>query len=176
MSALKPRLPINLPPRGSPARLPFLLVPVLAGMAAVQLAWPGRIELPSGGSVARTGVAPLPDAPAAVIAPALLASRDLFAPPAKLAGADGPSDPLDGAVIAGVVQKGRLRLGIVQQVDGRVRYVAVGGAIAGWRLAALDQAGARLTHGHGPTLIVAYGMHALPLAISSKLTKTEGGQ
>ena len=66
---MKLPLHIALPPRGSPARLPFLAVPVLAGLAAVQLASPERIDLPSGGSVARMGLVALPDAPPAVIAP-----------------------------------------------------------------------------------------------------------
>lgn len=138
------------------------MVPVLAGMAVVQLAWPERIALPPGGAVARIGLTPLPDAPPVVFAPPALASRDLFAPPARRAGADGPSDPLGGAVIAGVVQKGRLRLAVVQQAGGQVRYVAVGGAIAGWRLAALRQGAARLTRGPGQTLDIVYGMRAAP--------------
>jgi hypothetical protein len=153
---LKPRSAFILPPRGSRARLPYLVVPVLAAMAVVQLALPERIALPPGGTVARIAISALPDPPAAVLAPPLLASRDLFAPPAK----SDVSDPLDGAVIAGVVQKGRLRLAVVQQASGQVRYIGIGGAIAGWRLAALDQAAARLTHGPGQSMLVTYGLHA----------------
>jgi hypothetical protein len=162
----------GLPPPGSRARLPFLLVPVLTGMAVLQLAFPERIELPPGGSVARIDLAAQP----MVTVPAQLATRDLFTPPAKTDRPDGPSDPLDGAVIAGVVQKGRLRLGIVHLASGAVRYVAVGGAVAGWRLASLDQAQARLTRGHGQHLRVAYGAHPTTLNISSTLVKTEDGQ
>jgi hypothetical protein len=144
-------------------------------MAVVQLAWPERIALPPGGTIARIELAPLPAAPPPVIVPPLLARRDLFAPPAKRGGPDSATDPLDGAVIAGVVQRGRLRLGVVQQAGGRVRYVAVGGAIAGWRLAALDQAGARLTHGPGQNLLVTYGLHAsLPKNTSSPQTSESG--
>ncbi len=162
-------MPIVLPPRGSllpargsRARLPFLLIPVLAGMAVMQLAWPERIDLPPGGAVARVGVLALPDAPPVVIAP-LPASRDLFAPPARRGISNAAGDPLDGAVIAGVMQQGLLRLGIVRQANGQVRYVGVGGAVGGWRLAALDQAAARLTDGPGQSLLVPYGMHASPL-------------
>lgn len=163
---MKPPLPFArlaslVPPPGTRARLPLLLVPVLAGMAVVQLAWPERIALPPGGAVARLGPAALPAAPPLVVAPPLLASRDLFAPPARRAGSDGPSDPLAGAVIAGVVQHGRVRLGVVQLPGGHLRYVALGGAIAGWRLAALDQGEARLTRG-GQSLHAPYGMHPLP--------------
>ena len=159
---MKPRLPIVLPPRASRARLPFLLVLVLAGTAALQLVLPQRIELPPGGSVARVRLAALPSAPPVVIAPPLLASRDLFAPPARRGGPDSAGDPLGGAVIAGVVQKGRLRLGVVQQAGGQVRYVAVGGEVSGWRLAALDHAEARLTQGLGQNLVVPYGSHPPP--------------
>ncbi len=153
----------RLPPRGSRARLPFLLVPMLAGMAVVQMALPERIDLPAGGAVTQIGAVAVPDAPPMVIAPPLLAGRDLFAPPAIRGGPDSAGDPLGGAVIAGVIQKGRLRLGVVQQANGHLRYVAVGGDVAGWRLAALDQGEARLTHGPGQNLLVAYGMHASPL-------------
>ena len=166
---MKPRLHIVLPPRanilpapGSRGRLPLVLVPVLAGMAAVQLAMPERIGLPPGGSVARIGAVAPPATPTEVIAPSLPASRDPFALPAPRGGPDDAGDPLGGAVIAGVVQKGRLRLGVIQQTGGQVRYVAVGGDVAGWRLAALDGAAARLTHGPGHNLLVPYGLHPTP--------------
>ena len=172
---MKPRLRIILPPprgswpppRGSRARLPFLLVPVLAAMAVVQMASPEHIALPPAGTVARIALAPLPGAPPVVIAPPLLASRNMFAAPVKRGGPDSANDPLDGAIIAGVVQQGRLRVGVVQQASGpggpgKVRYVGIGGTIAGWRLAALDQSQARLTHGPAQSLIVTYGLHPLP--------------
>ena len=169
---MKPRLHIVLPPRASRARLPFLLVPVLAGMAVVQLALPERIELPPGGSVARIGAVAAPATPPAVIALPLLASRDLFALPARRSDPDGVGDPLSGAVIAGVVQNGRLRLGVIQQTGGQVRYVGVGGNVAGWRLAALDRAAARLTRGPGQNLLVPYGLHpTLPGAAAAPPTE-----
>ena len=165
-----------MPLRGSGTRMPLLLVPVLAGMAVLQVASPQRIDLPPGGPVARVGVAALPDAPPTVIVPPVLAARDLFAPSAKAGGATGPADPLNGAVIAGVVQQGPRRVGIVQQTGGKLRYVAVGGAIAGWRLAALNPAEARLTRGPGQNLLVPYGTHAAPPTASSTPAKTEDGQ
>jgi hypothetical protein len=139
--------------------LPFLLVPVLAAMAVVQLALPERIALPPGGAVARIALTALPEAPPVVFAPPLLASRELFAPPLKQGGPDSATDPLGGALIAGVIQKGRLRLAVVQQAGGQLRYVGIGGTIAGWRLASLDQTGARLMHGPGQNLVVTYGVH-----------------
>jgi len=173
---LKPRLHFVLPPPGSGARLPFLLVPVLAGLAVLQLASPERIDLPPEGSVARIGLAALPEPPPVVIAPPLLAARGLFTPPVRQAGAQGPSDPLAGAVIAGVVQQGRLRVAVVRQPGGKLRYVGVGGAVAGWRLASLDQTEARLTRGPRQHLLVAYGTHASPPKASGSLAKTEDEQ
>jgi hypothetical protein len=145
-------------------------------MAVAQLALPERIALPPGGAVARIGLTPLPAAPPPVVAPPLLASRDLFAPPAKRSGAAGATDPLGGAVIAGVVQQGRLRVGVVQQASGKVRYIGVGGTIAGWRLAALGQTDARLTHGPGQNLVVAYGQHPSPPTTPNSPQTAESGQ
>jgi hypothetical protein len=145
-------------------------------MAVVQLALPERIALPPGGAVARIGLTALPEAPPPVLAPPLLASRDLFAPPLKRGGPEGATDPLGGAVIAGVVQQGRLRVGVVQQASGQVRYVGIGGAIAGWRLAALDQTEARLTHGPGQNLVVTYGQHPSPPKTPPSPQTPESGQ
>jgi hypothetical protein len=145
-------------------------------MAVVQLALPERIALPPGGAVARIGLTAVPEAPPPVFAPPLLASRDLFAPPAKRGGSAGATDPLGGAVIAGVVQQGRLRVGVVEQPGGKVRYIGVGGAIAGWRLAALDQTAARLTRGPGRKLVVTYGQHPSPPTTPNSPQTPESGQ
>jgi hypothetical protein len=104
------------------------------------------------------------------MAPQLLASRDPFAPVAAKSGAAGqtaPADPLGGAVIAGVVQNGRQRLGVIQRTDGSVRFLALGGTLAGWRLAALTPLGARLTRGRQQTLLAAYGTHPSPPRLTS---------
>lgn len=160
--------PFILPPRGSPARLPFLLLPMLAVVAVVQLALPGHIDLPPGGVPARIGEAGMALPPPQVLAPPVLASRNPFAPvsnkPGSAAGAPQPPppDPLGGAVVSGVVQRGAQRLGVVLRADGTVRYLAVGGALNGWRLAALTPGGPRFARGRHAILTPAYGAHPSP--------------
>lgn len=160
-------LPFALPPRGSPARLPFLLVPVLALAAAVQLFVPGRVELPPAGLPARIAQPAMPVPPAPVSIPAAIATRDPFAPitakpEAPKPPPPPPPDPLRGAVIAGVVEQGKVRLGVVQFPNGGVGSLAVGGTLAGWRLVALTPFDARLSRGRHRDLVVAYGMHPSP--------------
>lgn len=160
------RLPFTLPPRGSPARLPFLLLPVLALAAVVQLAVPGHVDLPTGGVPARLGKAALADPPAMVVAPHEIVARDPFAPiSTKPAGPKPPPppppDPLGNAVISGVVEKGAQRMAVVLHADGSVGYLPVGGRLAGWRLDALMPGSVRLSRGRR-VLTPAYGMHPSP--------------
>ncbi len=161
------RLPFALPPRGSPARLPFLLVPVLTLAAVVQLAAPERVDLPPGGLPARIGQTTAPVPPGPVPVPPAITARDPFLPisnkpPPPKPPPPPPPDPLRDAVIAGVVEQGGKRLGVVQYPNGAVGSIAVGGQLAGWRLDALTAADAHLSRGRHRKLVVAYGMHPSP--------------
>lgn len=161
------QLPFTLPVRGNTARLPLALLPFLAVAAAIQLAIPGHIDLPTGGVPARLGQSPPAPLPLVVLVPAAMIARDPFAPVSGKAGPAGaasapPPDPLRGAVISGVVQRGRLRAGVVLLPDGTVRDLPIGGTLAGWRLDALTPAGARLTRGRHRILLAAYGAHTTP--------------
>lgn len=157
MFRLKLRSPIALPPSGSSARLPALLLPVLAAAALLQLVLPYGDELPPAGVPARgKQVAPPPEVPR-VLVPAALADRSVFSPVAAAAGdAPVPTDVLGGAVIAGTIRHGRQLYAVVQERGGRIRQVAPGGTVAGWRISALTPTGARLSRG-SEQFTVAYG-------------------
>ena len=149
MFKLKYRFPIALPPSGSSARLPALILPVLAAAALLQLLLPNAEDLPAGGVPSRQKhIAPPPQA-LRVAVPAVLEARSLFSPTAApAAGAAAPTDVLDGAVMAGTVMRGRRLYAVVQERTGRIRYVAPGGTVAGWRISGLTPGGARLTRGY----------------------------
>ena len=147
MSNLKRPFRSNLPPRGSPARLPALLVPVLAVTAVAQLLLPRDVALPPAGAVGRRLHPALPADAGGVGIPAVLAGRALFSPRLSVDATQAPTDPLGGAVFAGTVQQGGRRLAVVQLPQGRLTYLAPGGVIAGWRLAQLLPAGVRLVRG-----------------------------
>ena len=157
-----------MPPRGSPVRLPLLLAALLIVLIVVQLAEqvlaPASADLPNVAMVARFGAGAPPVEPAPVFVPAALSAQPLFSPVSTAApgsaGAPPPPDPLGGAVIAGVVQRGTVRLALVQGPGTKLRYVAPGGRIAGWRLVTLGPGEARLSRGHDH-LDLAYGAHAV---------------
>lgn len=158
---MKPRFRFAFPPRGSSAWLPALLVPVLAGIAVLQLALPNAVALPPGGSVAGVGGGrAIPD-PARVLPPVSLIARSPFTPVAGGNSNGAASDPLGGAVIAGTVQVGRARVAMVMEPSGHIRQVPPGGSIGGWRLVGLTASGARLSRG-GNQLEVAFGARATP--------------
>ncbi len=138
----------------------------------MQLAIPSHIDLPVGGTPARIGETAPATMPPVVVTPPVIASRDPFSPVANQPGAGAtapappPPDPLGGAIIAGVVQRGQLRLAVVQRANGAVRYLAIGGQLAGWRLDALTPFGPRLSRGRHRILTPAYGAHPSPPPIS----------
>jgi hypothetical protein len=159
MYNLKRRFPLSLPPRGNPARLPALLVPVLGLAAVAQLFVPHDVMLPPPGAVGRgVRAAAIPDVAAIATPPALL-RRALFAPAAAIGGDRAPADLLGGAVFAGAVQQGGHRVAVVQLPQGRIRYLAPGGEVAGWRLQALLPGGVRLVRGDA-VATVDYGQRA----------------
>jgi len=165
-------LPITLPPKGSPARLPVLLAPLLVALAAMQLAMPARVDLPPVAGVARVGGGSAPADPPPVFVPGLLASASLFAPTGAAAGPTAaPTDPLGGAVIAGVVQRGGMHLALVQGPGSALHYVAPGGMVAGWRLIALGPGSALLRRGRDH-LDLAYGAHPIATASPQSADKT----
>ncbi len=149
MFKLKHRFPIALPPSGSRARLPALIVPVLAAAALLQVMLPYADDLPAGGTPARPKrIAPPPQSPRVTV-PAVLLARSLFTPVSGQAtAAAAPTDVLGGATIAGTVQRGRRVVAVVQERTGKIRYVGPGGTIAGWRISGLTARGARLTRGN----------------------------
>lgn len=158
MFKLKLQFPIALPPSGSRARLPALIVPVLAAAALLQVMLPSAEELSAGGVVSRQKrIAPPPQVPLVAV-PAVLGVRSLFSPSASsgTAAAAAPTDPLGGTVIAGTVQRGRGLVAVVQERTGRIRYVGPGGKVAGWRILGLTASGARLTRGK-ESINAAYG-------------------
>ncbi len=166
------RLPITLPPKGSRARLPVLLAPLLVALAGLQLALPARVELPVVVGVARVGGGPAPADPPPVFIPATLTAASLFAPSGAAAGPGAaPRDPLGGVVVAGVVQRGGARLALVQGPGSALHYVAPGGLVAGWRLIALRPDAALLRRGHDQ-LDLAYGAHPASPASPQSADKT----
>lgn len=165
--------------RDTPARLPLVLAIVLAIALAGQLVlatlFPATADLAAPAPAARLGAGPLPADPPPVTVPASLSGGSLFAPIPGVSGAAAgaaPPDPLGGMVIAGVVQRGRARLALVSGPGGTLRYVAPGGAIAGWRIAALGPHSALLTRGKDH-LDLAYGAHPVVAPPSSAADSSE---
>lgn len=164
MFKLKHRFPIALPQSGNSARLPALIVLVLAAMAVLQLALPYANDLPmDGGMAGPARIKPPPQVPR-IIVPVSISDRDLFSPDlAASTAAAAPTDVLGGAVIAGTVQRGRGLLAVVQERSGKVRYVGPGGQIAGWRISRLTANGVTLARG-AETITAAYGASPSPAA------------
>jgi hypothetical protein len=149
-----------------------LLAPLLVVLAAVQLALPSRVELPPVAGIARVTGGAMPPDPPPVLPSGALATQSLFAPTGAATGAaTAPPDPLNGAVIAGVVQRGSQRLALVQGPGAALHYVAPGGTVAGWRLIALGPASALLRRGHDH-LDLAYGAHPVSPASTPSADKT----
>jgi len=167
--------PLNLPPRGNPARLPMLLVPVLALAALVQVALPLPDDLPPAGAVARVRAAAASEGLARVSVAPALAQRNLFAAGGGGEAAEAAPDPLGGAMFAGAVQQGRRRMAVVQMPDGHVKYLGAGGQIAGWRLVALLPQGVRLSQG-AQKIDVSYGQRAALASAMSGRSQSEDEQ
>lgn len=164
---MKPPFPLSLPAAGSPARLPALLVPVLAGLAVVQLLLPQTPPQPmTAGRVARVPVPPVPAPPSLVFAPVALNAHPLFAasghssPGAGGSATPAPTDPLGGVRIAGSVRQGAALRAVIVRPNGTVAYLALGGRVGPWRLAALASDQARLVGPGGATLSVPFGAQA----------------
>ena len=170
MCKLKHQFHFALLPSASGARqagliLPGLLALVLTAAAMLQLAMPYAQDLPADSAAALptrpTRIAPPPQVPL-VSVPAMLSARSVFAPVSGAsAAAAGPTDALNGAVIAGTVQRGRGLVAVVQERTGRIRYIGPGGLISGWRISGVSASGVRLTRG-AETINAAYG--AVPAA------------
>lgn len=171
MSSLKPLFPFAWPRRGSPARLPALLVPLLGVLAAVQLVLPQGDAPVSSPAVARLALPPLPQPPAQVALPPVLAQRALFASGSAANGAGGaqpaPADPLGGIRIAGTIRDGRALRAVIQWPGGRVSYAGVGSHLGDWTITALKPASARLS-GPAGSLDVTYGSQPTTLSIPSE--------
>ncbi len=171
MSSLKPPFPFAWPRRGSPARLPALLVPLLGVLAAVQLALPQGDAPVSSPAVAQLALPPLPQPPAQVSLPPVLARRALFASGSAADAAGGaPSalaDPLGGIRIAGTVREGRALRAVVQWPNGRISYAGIGSHLGDWSITALTPSAARLS-GPAGSLSVTYGSQPQPLSIVSE--------
>lgn len=176
MCKLKLPFPLALPPRGNPARLPALLLPVLALAVVVQLALPTAPAAPAPGVVNRGVAAATPVIIGTVTAPQVLMRRNPFAPVTIGDGAaPAAGDPLEGAVIAGTVAQGHIRYALVQTPDGRITRQPQGGLIAGWRIVRLSDTAARLAR--GPVVMtVAYGQHAVPPTVSPTQSQSEDQQ
>lgn len=133
-----------------------MLAALLVAMAALQLFVTREPEIPeapfsSAARVARYGA---PAAPRVDI-PQVILARPLFAP-RRAETANPVAAALGGAMVAGsVAYRGRSRA-VLRQSDGSIRYVPVGGSVAGWRLIALQPDFARFAKG-GQRLDVAYG-------------------
>lgn len=167
MSSLKPPFPFAWPRRGSPARLPALLVPVLGVLAAVQLALPQTEEPVTRAAVARLALPPVPQPPLPVDLPPVLTQRALFAQGSsgRTPGAaqSATADPLGGIRIAGTVRVGQTMRALVQWPDGRISYAGIGSRLGNWNLAALTASAARLS-GPAGSLNVTFGSRTPPLS------------
>ena len=141
-------------------------------MAVLQLVLPNAAPMLAAGAVAGLQRGQTTQEPPPVIVPAILAHRSLFSPSSASAASAAPPDPLNGTIIAGVMQRGRMRVGVVQGANGRIRYVVPGAMVAGWRLVALAQGTARLAQG-SQHLEVAYGAHATAPAPQAAQSKPE---
>lgn len=148
-----------------------MLVPLLGVLAAVQLVLPLGDEPVSSPAVARLALPPLPQPPAQVALPSVLAQRALFAPGSAAGAAGGgqpaPSDPLGGIRIAGTVREGRALRAVIQWPNGRVSYAGIGSRLGDWSITALTPASARLS-GPAGSLSVTYGSQPQPLSIASE--------
>lgn len=154
-----PALP-PLPNRDDRTLLPALLAGMLVLMLALQFALPAVDELPAdaGRVVPVRGV----DAAIARVIPDPAITRNaLFSPTrggaANGAGDDGPG-PMGGATLAGIVKVGNRARAVVQQSDGTVVSVAVGGRYQAWTLVALSPTTAKFARdGEQWTLAVGGG-------------------
>jgi hypothetical protein len=144
--------------------VPALAVPLLALLAAAQLALPNAPADRPVARVARLALPRVPQAPALVEVPPVLLRRSLFSPgggPLSSAMANAaPSDPLGGVRIAGSVRLGPTLRAVVQRPDGAIGYLPVGGRVGQWRLVGLDSQGARLAGPGGATLALPFGTRA----------------
>ena len=175
MCNLKLQFRPTLPPRGNPARLPSLLLPVLALAALAQLALPDTRTVPPAGAVSRGMVATMPTTAAAVESPQILARRNLFSPSGTSGSVQAPPDPLNGVVIAGTVQQRSLRYALVQLADGRITKIAPGATLVGWRLIQLLPGSARLMRGQA-VITVNYGQHPVPPTSPTAHSQSEDEQ
>jgi len=148
------------------ARAPLLCVLALLLACALQLALPVAPDLGERPAVGtRLAMTRVPATSVTFVPPSILA-HPIFAPrvPMSLGGATpAVVAPLGGAAIAGVVSIGKARYAIVRDIAGKVSHVRLGGSVAGWRIAALDQDGATLTKG-AERLHLAYGAAAPAVA------------
>ena len=162
MCKLKLPFPLTLPPRGNPARLPALLVPVLVLAAVIQIALPDAAALPPAGAVGRATATAVPQQQDPITVPPVLVQRGLFSPAAGggTSAASAPEDPLGGIVFAGTVQQGSVRYALVHMPDGRIIRLATGGQVRGWHLLELSPQGARIRRAR-TVMTVKYGQHAV---------------
>jgi hypothetical protein len=160
MSSLKLRFPSTPLLLISNARLPALIALALAGAVILQLAMPNEVILPDSSKPGRAALQMSPPSTARAVAiPAALGNPGLFAATAIGKSSDTAADLLNGAVIAGTLQRGRSRVAVVQMPQGTIRYVAPGGSIADWRIVALLPGSVRLERG-AEYLVLNYGQHA----------------
>ncbi len=162
---MKPLFPFAWPRRGSPARLPAMLVPVLGALALVQFALPQDDAPLARSAVARLALPPVPQSPPLLALPPALAQRALFASGTAAGakgGATGPAaDPLGGIRLAGTVRVGQTMRALVQWPDGRISYAGVGSRLGTWNLVALTASTARLS-GPSGSLTVTFGSRTPP--------------
>jgi hypothetical protein len=140
--------------------LPAALALVLALAAVMQLIFSSGSDLPKG-VVAQGGADRfiLPVAKPVAI-PSEIMARPLFAPRVAPPGTDqAAGNALGGSVIAGTVAiRGRTWI-FVRHADGRIERLGPGAVISGWRIAAIDRSGVRLSRA-GKTMNVPYGAAA----------------
>ncbi|KPF78671.1 hypothetical protein IP88_03170 [alpha proteobacterium AAP81b] len=145
--------------------LPVALAGVLALALLGQLVLGAAEEpLPDVGGIALVARRAPPEVPPAR-APASLAGRDLFTPPAVALTGGGdvaappPQAAIGGAAVAGSVRLRGRTMVLLALPSGRRLYLGVGGSVAGWRLAAIDPGGARFVR-DGRSLTVPFGAAA----------------
>lgn len=146
---MKLRFRSALPPLDSSTRLPLVLAALLGAALLFQAFAVDRVDLPVGGPIGGTPVAPasLPQ-----VAPAggatVIVTRSMFAPPGTAAGTDaGPASALAGIAIVGSIRIGRVAYAVVEQPGSRTVYARPGERIGAWRLRALTRADAVLQRG-----------------------------
>jgi hypothetical protein len=141
-------------------------------IAALQVALPGRTDLPDAPGLAPRRAKSLVAAPVAI--PAALAASDVFSP--ERAGAGGEAESLAACMLVGVVSVGGRAAGLVKSGPQPARLVRVGEQACGARLARLDRSSATFEQAGQRRILLAGQSPPAPAAAAAPSDGEESSQ